>query len=52
VLQGFAAPPNTCIKFYFSMLQWRQNIFKRIQDGVSLKFKNNAQHHNTEIPII
>jgi hypothetical protein len=27
--------------------------FKRIQDGVSLKAKNNAQHHNTgTVPIV
>jgi hypothetical protein len=53
VLQGFSAPSNTCIKFYFFVLLWRQNVFKRIQDGVSLKVKNNAQHHNTKaMPII
>ncbi len=53
VLQGFSAPSNTCITFYFFVLQWRQKVFKRIQDGVSLKIKNNVLHHNPkEMPII
>jgi hypothetical protein len=48
VLQGFAAPSNTCIKFYFFALEWQQIVFKRIQDGVPLKSRRNAQHHNSK----
>jgi hypothetical protein len=37
--------------FFNFKLNWLQNGFSRIQDGVSLKSKNNARHHNTK-PIL
>jgi hypothetical protein len=51
VLQGFAAPSNTSIEFYFFRFSGSKMFLK--ESGVPLKIKNNAQHHNTkQIPII
>jgi hypothetical protein len=43
----FAASSYVCINFIFSAITG--GIFNRIQDGVSLQIKNNAQHHNIRL---
>ncbi len=35
----FAAPSNICLEIF-----WRQNAFSKIEDGIFLKLRKNAQH--------
>jgi hypothetical protein len=37
-----------CIAFFYFGLNWRQKAFGKIQDGVLLKLKKNAQHPMSE----